>query len=375
MPDAQRPTVNAMTGFSTERWERVKDASRRWWAGELDRPLIQVRVHGCDPGRPEPTLPALSYSALYDPSVPAEAIVDRWDYELCLTRFLGDAFPQVHPNFGAGVLAAFLGARTQDASGTVWFHPPKAQAIADIHFRLDPANPCYRRVREICHAATRRWQGSVQVAMTDLGGNLDILSTFRPGEELLLDLYDHPDEVKRLTWEAHAAWWRAFEELTEVMDLPNPGYSAWTPLFSETPYYMLQCDFCYMLGPDMFREFALPELAASCRGLDNAFYHLDGPGQIAHLDALLAVPELKGIQYVPTVSQRDGAEYPELHRRIVQAGKRLQVFAHYSPRLGLALLDTLVEQLGTPRGIAFIVDVGAAQEPEARALLRKYKAE
>jgi len=39
--------------------------------------------------------------------------------------------------------------------------------------------------------------------MTDLGGNLDILSTFRPGTDLLLDLYDHPEDVKRLTGEAH----------------------------------------------------------------------------------------------------------------------------------------------------------------------------
>jgi hypothetical protein len=90
--------------------------------------------------------------------------------------------------------------------------------------------------------------------MTDLGGNLDILASFRPSDALLLDLYDHPEDIKRLTWQAHEAWWRYFNELNAVLRPPNPGYTAWTPIFSESPYYMLQCDFCYMIGPDMFDD-------------------------------------------------------------------------------------------------------------------------
>jgi hypothetical protein len=43
-----------------------------------------------------------------------------------------------------------------------------------------------------------RFQGVVQIGMPDLGGNLDILASFRPNEKLLLDLVDEPEEVKRL---------------------------------------------------------------------------------------------------------------------------------------------------------------------------------
>ena len=53
-------------------------------------------------------------------------------------------------------------------------------------------------MKAIYRAAVERWQGSVIIGMTDLGGNLDILSTFRPSEKLLLDLYDAPGEVLRL---------------------------------------------------------------------------------------------------------------------------------------------------------------------------------
>ena len=358
--------------FTHRRWEQIKSDAARWWAGTLERPLIQVRVHGRDPGRSEPKLPNCGFTAKYGLDTPLEAIIERWDYNLACTHFLGDAFPCVFPNFGPGVLAGYLGADVHVTDPTVWFHPREDLPIADIRFQCSLDNPWRRHIRELSAAAAEHWQGLVQIATTDLGGNLDILSTFRPGEELLLDLYDHPDEVKRLTREAHDCWWLAFDELTSAMRPPNPGFSAWTPLFSEMPYYMLQCDFCYMIGPRMFDEFVKPELEASCRKLDHAFYHLDGPGQLPHVDSLLAIPDLKGIQYVPTVEQRDGAEYPELHRKILESGKRLQVFAGYSKRFGLDLLDVIADQVGTARGIAFIADVDVSQMDEARRLLDKY---
>ncbi|MEI8242229.1 MAG: hypothetical protein WCI17_03090 [bacterium] len=132
---------------SFDRWNEVRRNARLWWAGELERPLIQIRVYGCDPERPAPKLARVNSATLYDASVPAEAIVERWDYELSCIRHEGDAFPWIHPNFGAGVVAAFLGARTSHATGTVWFHPPRDQEIADLHFRFDPDNAVYRMQR------------------------------------------------------------------------------------------------------------------------------------------------------------------------------------------------------------------------------------
>ncbi|MBT5873363.1 MAG: hypothetical protein HOH43_08080 [Candidatus Latescibacteria bacterium] len=266
--------------FNHERWENVRKVSRHWWAGELDRPLIQMRVSGCDPGRPQPELPARGFTSSYSLTTRAEAIVDRWDYDLSRAEYLGDAFPCIWPNFGPGVLAALMGAELINDEHTAWFVPREQQEIADIHFKDDPDNVWLKRLEDLYRAALERWQGLVQLSMTDLGGSLDILSTFRPSERLPFDLYDHPDQVKRLTWEAHEMWFKHFEAFNERLRPTNPGYTAWTPIFSETPYYMLQCDFCYMVSPDMFDEFVKPELAAACKRLTNPFYHLDGPGQL-----------------------------------------------------------------------------------------------
>ena len=134
------------TGFSPQRWEKVARNARAWWAGRLDRPLVQVYVGGQDPGRPEPALPARGFASHYELSVPADAIVDRWDYELGRTKCLGDAFPHVWPNFGPGMMAGFLGCRVHNTPATTWFEPPREAELDELEFGFDPDNvwpsPC-----------------------------------------------------------------------------------------------------------------------------------------------------------------------------------------------------------------------------------------
>jgi len=244
--------------FSAERWHKVKTDARQWWAGELGRPLIQVRLTGKEPGRKEPPLPSHEFASFYDLNVPAEAIIDRWDYDLCRTLFLGDAFPHVFPELGPGVIAAFLGAERENGQDTVWFDPSQDVEITDTNWQFNPENEWYVRCKDLIQAALERWQGSVQCGLTDLGGNLDILSSFRPSEKLVLDLYDFPDRVKQLTWKIHELWWTFFEEFAQMASGTNPGYSSWAAIYSEEPHYMLQCDFCYMISPAMFDEFVKP---------------------------------------------------------------------------------------------------------------------
>ena len=204
--------------------------------------------------------------------------------------------------------------------------------------------------------------------MTDLGGVLDILHSFRPGEGLLVDLCENPDEVKRLVWEIHDVWWRYFAEINDVLQPANQGYTAWMPILSAEPYYMLQSDFSYMLGPAMFDEFVKPELAASCKKLANAFYHLDGRGQLANLDSLLEIEQLKGVQWVPGDGQPGFTEWPEVYRKIRDAGKLIQLWGD------MDTLDALVEQVGTADGIVIFSAMHISEKDRARAFLEKYKA-
>ncbi len=332
--------------FSPERWKRIKETYSRWWDGELERPLVPVRAGGRDPGRPKPDVPLLSQDNCHDFSITPEQIIDRIDYELSTFHYLGDAYPYFGMHcFGPGIAAVFMGARLDNSTGRIWFHPPAKKPISEIQFRFDPDNAWFRRICDIYRAGMQRWQGQVLMSMTDLGGPMDILATFRPGEELLMDLYDEPEDVKRLVQEAHEAWHQYFNALNDLLQPVNPGYSDWSEIYSEKQSSIIQCDFCYMISPDMFKEFVLPQLSAHCQRLGRSFYHLDGVGQLPHLDSILTIPELGGVQWVPGDGKPGCSHWPEVYQKISAAGKNMQVWG------GFDVLDAVMGQIGTGKGI------------------------
>jgi len=352
--------------FDQDRWQSVKTTYRQWWRGKLNRPIVPVVLKDRDPGRPEPDAPFLTQATCADLTIDAEKIIDRIDYERSKCTYLGDAFPYFNMDcFGPGVMAAFMGGILDNSNECVWFHPDADRHIRDIHFEFDLDNVWFRRICEIYSTGMKRWQGQVLMGMTDLGGNLDILSTFRPGEKLVLDLYDYPKEVNRLTWEAHEAWHQYYNALNGVLQPENPGYSDWSGIYSDRPSYMLQCDFCYMIGPDMFDVFVKPELAASSEKLPNVFYHLDGTGQLPHLDSILTIPTLQGVQWVPGTGRANCACWLEVYEKIRDAGKLIQLSGDFD------VLDAIREQLGSAKGIQ-LSGAGGQSKKEIHRKLEEY---
>ncbi len=330
---------------------------------------MPVELTGRDPGRPKPDVPLLTQATCHQLQIPANDLIDRLDYELSIRVYLGDAFPRLDFDaFEPVIVAAMLGARLENDSGQVWFVPEQERAITEIHFAFDPENIWFERIRDICVAGLKRWQGEVLIGMLDLGVNLDILSVFRPGQQLLLDLYDHPDEVKRLTEEAHDCWHRVVEEINGILQPVNPGYSDWSGIFTDRPSYMLQCDFSYMISPEMFNEFARPELEATCAKLPRSFYHLDGPGALPHLDSLLTIEELDGVQWVPGEGQPDCSHWPAVYQKIHAAGKKIQVIDN-----DFDSLDAVIGQIGTRRGVhKYMIRKSIDEEDAVRRRLEKY---
>lgn len=354
--------------FGPERWNEIKSTYKKWWENEIDRPLTGVLLYGRDPGRPEPDAPLLTQKTCTLLDVSAEKIVDRLDYELSKYEFLGDCFPFVNLDaFGPGVLAAFYGANLENSSGGVWFHAGKVSEISDIHIEYNPENKWLIRIKDICRAAMNRWQGQVLVGMPDLGGTMDVLATFRTTENLLMDLIDDPGEVTRLVWEIHDAWHKVYEEINSVLQPLNPGYSDWARIYSDKPSYVLQSDFSYMISPAMFEEFVKEELSESCHKLSNTLYHLDGTGQLAHLDSLLKIKELDAVQWIPGDGKPSQTEWPEVYQKILAAGKKIQITEN------LLTLDTIIKQTGAASRIHQMpIVMPMSEEANAKRMLAKH---
>ncbi len=315
------PSIN----FTDEQYENLRQTYRKWWAGELDRPIVPISTFGHESNRKPTDAPFLTTMNAWDMSIAPEEFIEAYDYHFSKMRWHGDAFPYVSTTqFGPGVLAAFLGCKPVGAETTVWFESDVTDLpISELHFEYDENNPYFQRIIRFYEAAMEKWHGNVVVSMVDMGGNMDVLAWFRSSENLLLDLYDDPDEVKRCINEIQDMWFKCFDRINSIMAPEARGYSQWFRTFHEKPGYVLQSDFSYMISPDMFKEFVAPELTSSAARLDHPVYHMDGIGEIPHLDHLLAIKDLAGIQWVAGDGEPSMRNWDELLTKILASGKKL----------------------------------------------------
>lgn len=349
--------------FSLERMEQALAVYGKWWDGTLDRPLAAVTIRGAYGGERKARAPFLDQSSCADFRWSPEEVIEALDERLSECEYLGDAYPRVNFDaFGPGALAAFCGAKLDNSSGRVWFFPREQKEIADIRVRYDPENPWSRRIKAIYRAGLSRWGGVVAMGMPDLGGVMDVAATFRGSENLLMDLYDDPDEVLRLIGEIETAWREAYRDFESVLRTGNPGYTDWTGLLSPVPSYVLQCDLSYMIGNGMFRRFVLPTLERDADWLGNSIYHLDGIGELNHLDTLLSIEKLNAVQWVYGDGQPGPMRWLPVYRKIQSAGKRIMLSGTPSE-----LLETIGELGG--KGMYLNVGLSPQESDMAKALL------
>ena len=98
--------------------------------------------------------------------------------------------------------------------------------------------------------------------------------------------------------------------------------------------------------------------------LDHAIYHLDGPGQISHLDMLLEINELDGIQRSPgdKAGPRGSPKWYPYYKRILARGKNLVLWVQPEE------VVPLIRELG-PRGL--LLQTACDTETDAKLLLNR----
>jgi len=326
--------------------KKTLDTYEKWWAGELDRPLIPITLTGHMTERKAPRRLYGGQSSFGNPDITPEELIDGADFELSSMEFLGDAFPIFNGIYsGPGIVAAFLGTDIKVDNGNIWFYPKDELPLEQLHFTYHGDNFWLKRMKAVMSEAKSRWGDSVVIGMPDLGGVADILATFRGTQNLMLDLYDTPDEVVRVMNEIKLLWHRYYDEL---LPFTTPGFHTdWSGILSSKRSYMLQCDFCYMLGTDMFDRFIADELDETCSFLERGCYHLDGIGQVPFLPRLLKIKGLNLIQWVPGDGPYADQDWFELYRTVLESGRHLQIL--YDPNH--TSLNKLIDYFGTGKNI------------------------
>lgn len=295
-------------------WKSIKERHLAWWRGEGF--LFQIYA----PKKPmEYPPPKDLYQQWADP----EYVVGRWEEYFASTHFLGDAFPYIFVNLGPSIASAYLGCPLVLQNDTTWQEPiiKDVEELLNLHF--DPQNEWWQKTLEIISLACQRSQGEYIVSFTDLGGISDILSHLRGPAQLCIDILEKPDVIQKAgDWVADF-WLQLYQEQYEIIRQYQDGTCGWLPVWAPGKSFPLQEDFSCMISPKIFRDFFLRHLERQTNFLDYSIYHLDGPGAIKHLDALLELPRLHAIQWVPGAGAPPMREWIPLLKRIQEAGKGL----------------------------------------------------
>jgi hypothetical protein len=312
--------------FTAEDWARIEKTHMDFWSGELDRPILFLNK------KRETEWPELPFAPHFWPELEdlsAEEVILRYEAHLEAEEgWIGDAFPKQWVNFGPGIVAGFLGAKVGVDENTVWFDPSEEKKISEIYPKFDRDNYWWNRVLDLTKIAAERWKNKACIGYTDLGGNLDIVASLRHTQELLFDCMDEPEEVQRVCKAVTTIWIDMFNEIADVIQTNGCGNSPWGPIWTKSGVttYMLQSDFCYMISPAMFEEFVLPDMYACCDAIDVPFYHLDGKGELPHLDMLIDIPKLAGIQWQPGDGVPKAHEWIDVLAKIKNGGKKCQIY-------------------------------------------------
>ena len=134
----------------------------------------------------------------------------------------------------------------------------------------------------------------------------------------------------------------------------------WFQLWAPGKVAKVQCDGCAMFSPAMFREFVMPTLTDQCNRLDYSMYHLDGSQCLDKLDALLEIESLTAIEWTPDPKVPGGGDlyWTEMYRRILSAGKRLQILITSADQI-----EPMLDAIGAD-GVYFLTNAASQAESD-----------
>ena len=302
-----------MTDFS-----RLQERYEDFWARRNRTPILLLSGMR---GAPDP-VPAPE--RLEDRWLDTAYLVGRERARLAASFFLGDAFPLVNPNLGPDFFGATFGAGLRFEETTSFAVPFVEDWTEELSFSED--NFWWKKMLEITEAFVEDSRGAYMVGVTDLHFGVDGLVSLRGPENLCCDAVDRPEVFDKARTVLLPAFRRQFEALSSLTQRYLPGSSNWMGLYKREPWYVTSCDFICMISKEHFAELILPELREELAYLGgNTIFHLDGPGALRHLDALLELPDLTGVQWVYGAGQPSARHWLDVLHRIQDAGKLVNV--------------------------------------------------
>lgn len=336
----------------------------KWWNKKLDRPLFHISIHK---GRQYSPGELLAF--VYDLNMPPREVMEKYAQNFGRQEFLCDGFPFFVVRT-TGLLGVFMGQDYEVSvpNGTVWYKGLDIDP-ENMHFKVDKKHPMYQRMLELNAECQNYFNGSVVMGGASLGGICDVYHTMRGMENTMYDFSDYPDALKTAFDEILDQWLMVQNELLQLVDpVKNHGYTHWTPILSQVPYDMIQSDLAFLIGQEDYREFVHPIIVRESGSFERSMLHMDGPGFIRHLDDILGIETLDGVQWIPGAGSAPVGQWKELYKQVSRSDKLLQVFIEKPEEI--PMIEDIISCFENPSRICFIC-TGSAQDQKAYENLLK----
>jgi hypothetical protein len=348
-----------------EDWDKAKERLTALWENEvIDRCCVAVAAPK-DGALYKEEAPPNNEEDLFKYYMDKEWLLRRHLQKFENTFFGGEAFPCIWPNFGtAGHAKYFKGCKFHFGRDTVWYESFIQDWQKDT-LEYDPNCSILNLEKATLKFLAEQGKGKFLVTMPDNCGVIDALAHLRGTDNLLFDLVDESEMVKKATGLIQKALIHSSVDLFTILRENNDNGSShgWMYTWSKGRHLQMQVDFSVMISPQMFEEFALPELEATSSWLDNAVYHLDGQQEVRHLDMILSVKKLNMIQWTPVAGQPKTSEFIPVFKKIQKAGKGLVLIPSKNE------IETLLSEL-SPKGLILVIN-DATSETEAKAIIKR----
>jgi hypothetical protein len=303
-------------------FEEVKKYFSAFWEGEIiDRPILILNI----PKTEKEILPPYISGYDGDFKTPCEKFEEYCEN----TIFFAESLPFFRPYFGPDQIVYFLNIPKIEIvfdNRTAWVKP-FVERWDDIgKLEIDKENEWFKKFIEFHKFASIYGDGKFLISVNDLHTHLEILRAIRGSENLCIDLIERPEVIKNKLEQIKDIFIEIYETLYIAGNMKKWGTGGWIPFYCEGKFAVIQCDFICMIGPEMFRKFALPYIEYEANYLDHSIFHLDGPGALKHLDDILSIKKLNAIQWVPGAGNKPHIYWIELFKKIIKAKKSVIIY-------------------------------------------------
>lgn len=308
-------------------WLEAKQRMTDWWAGKkVDRVVASVRA----PVNVAENRAYINKSP--DKYIDFETVFNNLDLALRGTFWGGESFPHHFVYFGPMYTMTFFGAEPQFNLNTTWYEPCFDNLDELIAYKNAGKSKWWQLYVDMHQKSAERSNGSYMVTTGGVCALIDTIAGVIGNEKLLYAMADEPDKVIEAR-NALARWVGPTGELFHniAYECNDGGSIGWLGVWCPGRMQVNQCDFCVMISPAMFERFVFEDLKAAYDCMDHGMYHLDGEGEIKHLDSLFKLDKIDMIQWIPSnPDYADPLNWIDLFKRIQDSGRKVFINTPYN---------------------------------------------